>query len=202
MSWERVRPDATNLRGLAHPLRVKMLTLLRSDGPATATLLAQRLGQSSGVTSYHLRQLAQYGFVVEDPDRNAGRERWWKSAHHGTVLEGDIVREAPAETEAYLRAIAALYADRVDHWLSELPALTGEWEKSPTLSDMRLRLTPGEASELHDAINTLIEGYRRDNPDETPPPGTEPVVVQWQIMPFLRSADPSEPTDQAAEVDS
>jgi DNA-binding transcriptional ArsR family regulator len=55
---DAVMLDPHNLRGLAHPLRVRLLGLLRSDGSSTATRLAERLGQSSGATSYHLRQLA------------------------------------------------------------------------------------------------------------------------------------------------
>jgi hypothetical protein len=164
---------------------------------ATATLLAQRLGQSTGATSYHLRQLAQYGFVVDEPALNAGRERWWKAAHRGTILEGDIVREAPAETEAYLRAVASLYADRVDRWLSERTALRDErtalrdeWGATSTLNDQRLRLTGDEARQLHRELNALIERYRRDDPDVSAPPGAERVVVQWQLMPFLNAGKP------------
>jgi DNA-binding transcriptional ArsR family regulator len=55
---DTVRLDARNLRGLAHPVRVRMLGLLRTEGPSTATLLGERLGLSSAATSYHLRQLA------------------------------------------------------------------------------------------------------------------------------------------------
>jgi DNA-binding transcriptional ArsR family regulator len=32
-----------------------------SDGPATASMLARELGESSGATSYHLRALAAPG---------------------------------------------------------------------------------------------------------------------------------------------
>jgi DNA-binding transcriptional ArsR family regulator len=78
---EVVTPDARSLRGLAHPLRLQLLGLLRMDGPATATQLAERTGQSSGATSYHLRQLAAYGFVIEDLDRTTGRrDRYWRAA--------------------------------------------------------------------------------------------------------------------------
>lgn len=67
------------LRGLVHPIRVRLLRLLREHGPTTATGLAARIGQSSGVTSYHLRVLAENGFVVDDPEPGNGRERWWRS---------------------------------------------------------------------------------------------------------------------------
>ncbi|MEV4759801.1 winged helix-turn-helix domain-containing protein [Micromonospora sp. NPDC049559] len=191
MSSEAARPDPVSLRGLAHPLRVRMLNALREHGPATATLLAQRLGQSTGATSYHLRQLAQYGFVVEDPDRGAGRERWWKAAHTRTLLDDpDLAREAPEETEAYLRGVASLYAERVDRWLGERAALPEQWRDVPTISSWRLRLTPAEGEELNRAIFALVERYRHDDaagPDT--PDGAEPVDLQVQLMPFLRGPD-------------
>ncbi len=185
MSREQVHLNPTSLRGIAHPLRVRILGLLREHGPATATTLAERLNQSTGATSYHLRQLATYGFVVEDPDRGVGRERWWKAAHQGTVLDDDIVREAPAETEAYLRAVAAGYVERIDRWLNEAVTLPEQWRPAPTLSDVRLRLTPAEAKELHDAVFALLGRYRRDDgPDTGAPDGAERVVFQFQLMPF------------------
>src|SRR5438067_286341 len=88
-------PDEVRaVRALAHPLRLKLLDLLRFDGPATATLLARRVGESSGATSYHLRQLARYGYVDEVP-RAGGRERWWRYRERRLVLpagpDGDMV---------------------------------------------------------------------------------------------------------------
>ncbi|MEU7461934.1 winged helix-turn-helix domain-containing protein, partial [Streptomyces griseofuscus] len=38
-------------------------------GPATASQLAERLGESSGATSYHLRQLADHGVATRLPDK-------------------------------------------------------------------------------------------------------------------------------------
>ncbi|SCF15285.1 ArsR/SmtB family transcription factor [Micromonospora mirobrigensis] len=186
MTPREIRPDATSLRGLAHPLRVRILNVLREQGPATATLLAERLGQSTGATSYHLRQLAQYGFVVDDPQRSAGRERWWRAAHRNTVLDSDLGEQASADTEAYLRAVAAAYAERVDRWLGEWAALPREWAATGTLSNWRLRLTRAEAAELHERLFALLDDYRRDDPEVPAPPGTESVVLQAQILPFLR----------------
>ncbi len=67
-SWtpSSITPSPQQLKALTHPTRLRMLGLLRIDGPATATTLAQRLGLNTGATSYHLRQLAQHGFVVDD----------------------------------------------------------------------------------------------------------------------------------------
>ena len=53
--------DVRALRALAHPLRSRLLGQLRLNGPATASRLGRVVGESSGSTSYHLRQLAAYG---------------------------------------------------------------------------------------------------------------------------------------------
>src|SRR5688500_20312710 len=57
--------DVRALRALAHPLRNRLLGQLRLHGPATASQLGRTVGESSGATSYHLRQLAAYGFVED-----------------------------------------------------------------------------------------------------------------------------------------
>jgi DNA-binding transcriptional ArsR family regulator len=71
--------DPATLKALAHPLRRRILRQLNRDGPATSTTLARALGENTGATSYHLRQLAQHGFVEDVPDRGQGRERWWRA---------------------------------------------------------------------------------------------------------------------------
>jgi len=178
-----LRLDPVTLRGLAHPLRVRILGVLREHGPANATTLSEMLGQSTGATSYHLRQLASYGFIVEDPEfAKGGRERWWKAAHRGTLLDEETARNAPEVTEVYARAIAAQYHERIDRWLNE--TVPKQWVPATTLSDWRFRLTPAEAKQLHDAIFELVERFRHDEPG-LEVPGAEVVVFQAQIMPFV-----------------
>ena len=74
---------------------------LSLHGPATATQLAARLEESSGATSYHLRQLEKYGFVEEDPTRGTGRERWWRRVPGRITIEGQtLTDESPATRDA------------------------------------------------------------------------------------------------------
>ncbi|SNS63348.1 Helix-turn-helix domain-containing protein [Asanoa hainanensis] len=190
MTEREVNVDATTLRGLAHPLRVRILGLLRENGPATATMLAERLGQSSGATSYHLRILANYGFVVDDPERNVGRERWWKAAHRSTRL-ADSELPLP-ETEGYLRAVAAQYADQTVRFLDEMASMPPDWRDAFTISDWRLRLTQAEAMELNEAIFALAERYRRDDPDVEHPDDAEKVQLQVHILPFPAAPEEGE----------
>src|SRR5689334_9068168 len=79
-----VKLDGNQLRTLAHPMRMRLIGLLRKEGPATATALAQRTGTNSGQTSYHLRQLAEAGLVEDDTERSNGRDRWWRASHEAT----------------------------------------------------------------------------------------------------------------------
>jgi predicted ArsR family transcriptional regulator len=75
-----------------------MQGLLRIHGPATATSLATRLGINTGQTSYHLRHLADHGFVVDDEERGNGRERWWKAAPQSTLA--NTVPSKPEDQDA------------------------------------------------------------------------------------------------------
>ena len=185
MPESRVPLTAQSLRGIAHPLRVRLLNLLREDGPSTATRLAERTGESSGATSYHLRQLARYGFAEENPGQPGGRERWWRATSRSTSLEGPTLRSSPAEAETYLQAVASEYADRVDRWLSGVTALPDEWDEGATLSNWRLRLTAAESTQLLAELEGVIDRYRRDTGESTKDSQAERVVLQVQLMPFL-----------------
>src|SRR4051794_33088457 len=96
---EPKRLDAASLKALAHPLRLRLLRALRAHGPATSSGLGRRLGESSGATSYHLRQLARHGFVEEDTARGNGRDRWWRSVHRMTTWEVTDFDDDPAAVE-------------------------------------------------------------------------------------------------------
>jgi len=184
---ESVDPnDAQKLRGLAHPLRLRILGLLRSGGPSTATRLAEELGESSGATSYHLRQLATYGFIVPDEEREGrGRERWWRSAARFTELPREEAREGHVGAEGFLRALAADFHREMEDFLDALHLLPVEWDEGWTLSDRFLRLTPDEAHRLRLEMRDLIQTFRRNVPVEKQeaPDGAELVLVQVQILP-------------------
>jgi len=81
--------DLATLKALSHPLRVRLWDLLVTAGPATSTTLARQTGESTGSTSYHLRQLAAHGLVDELPERGTGRERWWQAAPGALRVRGN-----------------------------------------------------------------------------------------------------------------
>src|SRR5690606_4898920 len=87
-------------------------------GQATATGVAEHLGESTGQTSYHLRQLARHGVIEEVPDLGSGRERWWRPASFSmrdrelltrpdtapaaAMVVGEMVRERSETIQAWL----------------------------------------------------------------------------------------------------
>ena len=176
-----VTPDAAGLKALAHPVRLKMLGMLRIDGPATATSLAARLGLNSGATSYHLRQLADHGFIVDDQERGNGRERWWKAAHASTRTSSDsLVVPADEDHEAqegYLRAVATFYTEQLQDAVAERAFLPDAWRSATTFSDWAIRLTPARARALLEAVEAVIEDVPEDDDAEVP------FVIQVQAFP-------------------
>ncbi|WP_336322918.1 winged helix-turn-helix domain-containing protein [Streptomyces lavendofoliae] len=162
--------DPRSLRGLAHPLRIRLLRALRHHGPATASQLAGRLGESSGATSYHLRQLASYGFVEDAPERGKGRERWWQAVHQGTSWDPALLDEEDAETRGavnvLLHEIASIHGQELSTWIGTMRDWSAEWVRNADLSDFTLRLGPRQVRELGESIHALVNSYRDAEPDE------------------------------------
>ncbi|MFD6970951.1 ArsR/SmtB family transcription factor [Streptomyces sp. NPDC059979] len=176
--------DARSLRGLAHPLRMRMLTALRHEGPATASQLAERFGESSGSTSYHLRQLAAHGFVEDAPGHGKGRERWWRAAHEGTSLDDSLMHDADPATRGaagvFLREIAATHAQELDAWLRAAHNWSAQWRGGSDLSNFTLRLTAGQSEELLHRIHDVINDYRGLPEAE----GTQTVRLHTHVFPL------------------
>lgn len=173
----RVR-DPQVLRALAHPLRGRLLGLLRLDGPSTASRLAARLGESSGSTSYHLRQLAAYGFVAEVEGRGSGRERWWGAQHAMTNWEPDEMLDQPGGLEAneqMQRLQIELMGRELRSWADSGAGHGREWLAVAGLSDYVLRLTPAETKQLLGQVYAVLDGWHDQH--RPPRPGTEAVNI-------------------------
>ncbi|MFJ5549733.1 ArsR/SmtB family transcription factor [Streptomyces sp. NPDC093225] len=155
--------DARTLRGLAHPLRMHLLKELRLHGPATASQLAERLGESSGATSYHLRQLATYGFVEDAPGHGKGRERWWRPSHDGIRLPDDVATDPNPEVrgavDLFRHEVATNHAQETSTWIGNLHREPAEWQLASDLSDFKLNLTAEKTARLVRELHDLIESY-------------------------------------------
>ncbi|WP_010039941.1 helix-turn-helix domain-containing protein [Streptomyces chartreusis] len=179
--------DARSLRGLAHPLRMQLLDALRFGGPATASQLAAKLGESSGATSYHLRQLAEYGFVEDAPERGKGRERWWQAVHRGLRFDDALLNDSDptvrGAADMYLHEVATTQTQDLSTWLGNRGSWPEEWSRSWDMSSWTLQLTPELTRELVEKMHALVETYRdRATTEDTP--GAEQVRLHTHAFPI------------------
>ncbi|BFO21324.1 hypothetical protein SHKM778_77120 [Streptomyces sp. KM77-8] len=164
---------------------MRLLNTLRRNGPATASQLAARLGESSGATSYHLRQLAAHGFVEDAPEHGKGRERWWKAVHKGcgstTLSSGTAIPRSGGRRPVPARGREPAHpGDR--HLAGHRRRLVRGL--APSLRPERLDAAPhpGLAEELIHRMHDLVESYR----GKAPAPGTpdsEQVRVHTHAFP-------------------
>ncbi|GAA2720814.1 ArsR/SmtB family transcription factor [Cellulomonas aerilata] len=203
--------DASGLKAYAHPLRLQMIRYLNDHGPATATQLARHLGESTGQTSYHLRQLARHGLVEDDPGRGTGRERWWRSRSfqvHASQLSGDPALGPAAQ--AVLSSVAQSRSEALDRWMAVAQQAPPEWMEAALHSQSTLRLTPEEARDLHTEVLAVLERFAElgrgreagGHGDRVPPdaagddapsggaePGPERVRVYVDVFPLWAERD-------------
>lgn len=179
--------DARSLRGLAHPLRMRLLRSLRRGGPATASQLAEKLGESSGATSYHLRQLAEYGFIEDAPEQGKGRERWWRAVHGGTRLDDKYLLDPNPEVRGaaavFLHENASVHAEELSTFIATAHDWDRAWYSAADASDWTLRLTPETAVELGTRIHELVESYRAYAVPKNAP-NSEQVRIHSHIFPI------------------
>lgn len=152
------------VRALAHPLRLDLLELLRFDGPSTATLLARRLCESSGATSYHLRQLARYGYVEAAPQAGK-RERWWRYRERKVMIPGG--QAGGTRGRHLLAELLSREAHALDRFLAERSRLA-EWDEASFFLSRAHRLTAAEFDELRRGIVGLLGQLRRTDAEDAP----------------------------------
>ena len=132
----RGRPaTAQELKAFAHPLRMEMYRLLGDRGQATASMLARATGESTGQTSYHLRQLAKFGFVEEVPGEGTARERWWRALGFSYDKPEDPGDQPARVLNRWLiDSHAAVLHEAVDRWATE----PEDWRLASTLSSPKV----------------------------------------------------------------
>jgi len=174
--------DPLALRAIAHPLRVRLLDALLLLDSATATELAEAVGDTAANCSWHLRQLAKYHFIEEAPG-GTGRQRPWRR------VQGPRQWGPDADTEATIAADAASAA-MIDHeiallrdWPARRAAEPPQWRNAAAVSQIVQWLTPDEMAELNRAFYDLIVARMDRLADPAArPEGARPVrVVAWTL---------------------
>jgi DNA-binding transcriptional ArsR family regulator len=173
--------DAAALKALAHPLRVKILTILENEGRASVTSLARELDESTGATSYHLRQLAKH-VLVEPVAAEDGRQRWWQLAADELHVQGfDFLADPNTSAAAsfLLRETMADRARRQQHWYASATGWPKHWQDASSGRDARLTLDATQTRALADEFAALVAKYR----DVEPGADARKVDLFYEIFP-------------------
>ncbi|CAN7434893.1 helix-turn-helix domain-containing protein [Arthrobacter sp. LjRoot78] len=183
------RVDTASLKALAHPLRVQILEMLSRYGAQTACSLGELLNESSGSTSYHLRQLAKHDFVREVEGKGTARERWWERPRGAIQITSPELATSPATEEAsrlvtreFEHSRQAVLADFMAHGSESLHA---EWLHAALISTANARLTADQLARYTGALEAfghrLLEDIRNEGEQE----GARPVQIHLNAFPIL-----------------
>jgi DNA-binding transcriptional ArsR family regulator len=177
--------EAGALKALAHPLRIQMYDILSQFGPQTASSLAERLGESSGATSYHLRALAKHDLIREVEGLGTARERWWERPRGAVSMTNPDAIKTPSGRAATEVVVSEFYRRREEQLQDYLrKALRGnpdDWEAM--LSTSTISLTQEQFDTLSEAIQTLIDDASDRFRDQTGP-GVRRFTVRTDIFPL------------------
>ncbi|WP_189112712.1 winged helix-turn-helix domain-containing protein [Pilimelia terevasa] len=175
--------DPQELRAIAHPVRLQLLDELFLGGPATATELAERLSQSPANCSWHLRQLARYGYV-EEAGGGAGRRRPWRAIFRprrwGAADDSAALAHAgSAVSELLLRR----ELDQLSDWRAARRAEPAAWRDNGFVNQAIGWLTADELAAVSAEIEAILLRYagRAALPADRPE-GARPIrFVAWGV---------------------
>ena len=179
--------DARELRALAHPVRMGIIEHLSVSGPLTATELADRLDESPANCSWHLRKLAEHGFV-EEAGGGKGRNRPWRVP--GIGLTWDNPDAGPDERRA-AEALSEVTMSRALERLHEAnrrePEEPREWRDAGNGGEYATWLTAAELRSLNEEIEEVLRRHLDRLSDTTirPPASRLCEFVFWGVPMYL-----------------
>jgi DNA-binding transcriptional ArsR family regulator len=174
------------IRLLAHPLRRRIEVELRK-GPVSATSLAGALGESTGLTSYHLRQLAKHGFIEEVPGHGKGRERWWRFVPKDRRFP-ERAEQSPEMRAALDEAMRQQFAVDLARFSAAMAADDeGPWAGALPFSMGTIEVSLEELRKFFEEYIALLYRYKR--PDGDLPPGARTVQTRFFAYPEPRQED-------------
>lgn len=190
--------DPIALRALAHPLRLRLLDLVREHRPVTAADLARLLDESTASVSYHLSVLGKHGFIERDPvPGETRRHKPWRTTFdamritgHGT---GDGPGRPPVETPegAVLSALLAQTRAQQDAYLSGDPRLTPDWQEVGAFQLTRLVLTPEEVDRMAEEVQVVLDRYSGRDGRDLSSPDLSRVSVSFVAVPVAEEGGAS-----------
>jgi DNA-binding transcriptional ArsR family regulator len=171
---------------MVHPIRWRIFETLERRGPLTSTLVGEALDLSTGVTSYHLRALADADLIEDAPELAKGRERWWRIVEPKAYIPTDA--ETPDE-RAFSAAARLFHLERDEETLRRfmlgVQNLSPEWQDAAFTGSWVVELSVEETFELGmrflELVDELRKRPRRDDARD--------VVVTLRALPWLGNGE-------------
>ncbi len=149
--------DPKVMRALAHPLRIRLLELVAARGPITASQCAEAVDESPANCSFHLRTLAEHGYIRRS-EAGDGRERPWE------IVDVDQTWKREQDDPEASAASAAL-SHVFREWefarirAGALEPIPDSFEGLPGEQGATLLLTPDELRGILDGYRALLAPY-------------------------------------------
>ncbi|MGZ0146305.1 winged helix-turn-helix domain-containing protein [Kribbella sp. WER1] len=187
--------DPRELNALAHPVRMAIVEILSISGPLTATELAERLDETPANCSWHLRKLAQHGFVVE-AEGGKGRQRPWQVPGLGFRWDdehGSASLEERRAAQALSEVMMGRAVDRLRESQQRMPDEPEEWRAAQANTEMVSWLTAAELKEMNEAISAVLDRHaeRLTDPAQRPAGSRLCEFVTWGVPTYFPGVDPA-----------
>lgn len=171
---------------MTHPVRLALIEALSLNEVLTATEAGELIGESPTTCSFHLRQLAKYGFVEEAGDA-PGRRRPWKLAIRQvrfSSASGDP--ETGAASVALENLLLQRWFDRVSTWQVTRSHYPSEWQEAAIGLETLIHVTPAELAEMGEELFAMFDRFRdRATDPSLRPPDSRPVECLSFGFPFI-----------------
>ncbi|TDW22916.1 winged helix-turn-helix domain-containing protein [Kribbella kalugense] len=187
--------DPRELNALAHPVRMAIIELLSVSGPLTATELADRLDETPANCSWHLRKLAQHGFV-EEAEGGKGRQRPWQVpglGFHWDEEHGAGSIDERRAAQALSEVVMGRAIDRLREAQERAPEEPEEWRAATSNTEMVAWLTADELKEMNEAIEAVLDRHveRLTDPKQRPAGARLCEFVSWGVPVSFPGVEPA-----------
>jgi DNA-binding transcriptional ArsR family regulator len=178
----RALTDARTMRALSHPVRISIMEALGLGGPMTATEVGEVIDESPTTCSFHLRQLAKYGFV-EEAGGGKGRARPWRVVNLGfSIPATHDDPEVNVAANVLTRVTRERQLARYQNWVDTRASYPRDWQDGAISSEYVFYLTAGELKQLDTEMQELLRRWFGDGGRITDPAQRPPGSVAVEVL--------------------